>query len=256
LAKRAAEFTLQSQLEGLALSLPAPLGKTASAMTPLSWRTRVQGAGAGLQERLQLEWGSIASAHYVRDLSGREPVVLRGSLTLGLPASQAPAMQATGVSASVALDKLSIDEWESLLPKDQGTPAREPSAAASAWQAYAPTRIGLQANTLQADGRTLHQVVAGGFREGNTWRVNVDARELNGHVVYRQPVGDQLGHLYARLSRLNLPPSSVTDVEGLLDNPPTHLPALDIVVEQLELRGKKLGRVESKPSTPNNPNAQ
>jgi uncharacterized protein (TIGR02099 family) len=238
------EFTLQSQLEGLALSLPAPLGKTASAMTPLSWRTRVQGAGTGLQERLQLEWGSIASAYYVRDLSGREPVVLRGSLTLGLPASQAPALQATGVSASVALDKLSIDEWESLLPKDQGTPAREHSSGASAWQAYAPTRIGLQANTIQADGRTLHQVVAGGFREGNTWRVNVDARELNGHVIYRQPVGDQLGHLYARLSRLNLPPSSVTDVEGLLDNPPTHLPALDIVVEQLELRGKKLGRVE------------
>jgi uncharacterized protein YhdP len=57
-------------------------------------------------------------------------------------------------------------------------------------------------------------------------------------------VGDQLGHLYARLSRLNLPPSSVAEVEGLLEAPPINLPALDIVVEQLELRGKKLGRIE------------
>ena len=238
------EFTLQSQLEGLALNLPAPLGKAATSPVPLSLRTRVQGTGTGLREQLQLDWGNIASANYVRDLSGREPVVLRGSLTLGLPASQGPAMPATGVSATVALDNLSLDDWQNLLPQDPGTAANPSASAARAWQAYAPTRIGLQANTIQADGRTLHQVVAGGLREGNAWRVNVDARELNGHVVYRQPVGEQLGHLYARLSRLTLPPSSVSDVEGLLDTPPTQLPALDIVVEQLELRGKKLGRVE------------
>jgi uncharacterized protein YhdP len=63
-------------------------------------------------------------------------------------------------------------------------------------------------------------------------------------VLYRQPSGDQLGHLFARLSRLNLPPSSVAEVEGLLEAPPLNLPSLDIVVEQLELRGKKLGRIE------------
>jgi uncharacterized protein (TIGR02099 family) len=238
------EFTLQTQLDGLALSLPAPLGKTAAALTPLSFRTRVQGAGTGLREQLQLEWGNIASANYVRDVSGREPVVLRGSLSLGLPASQAPAMPAMGVSAAVALDNLSLDDWQNLLPQNTGTTAGSSALATQAWQAYAPSRIGLKANTIQADGRTLNQVVAGGLREGNTWRVNIDARELNGHVVYSQAVGDQLGHLYARLSRLNLPPSSVSEVEGLLDTPPINLPALDIVVEQLELRGKKLGRVE------------
>jgi uncharacterized protein YhdP len=46
------------------------------------------------------------------------------------------------------------------------------------------------------------------------------------------------------LTRLNLPPSSVADVEGLLEAPPLNLPSLDIVVDQLELRGKKLGRIE------------
>lgn len=189
-----------------------------------------------------LEWGQIASAQYVRDLSGPEPVVLRGSLTLGLPSTQAPALPATGVSASVALDHLELDEWQSLLPTG---PAAAPLASGKAVDAgYLPTRIGLQANTITADDRSLHQVVAGGVREGTTWRVNVDARELNGHVLYRLPTSEQLGHLYARLSRLNLPPSSVADVEGLLEAPPANLPSLDIVVEQLELRGKKLGRVE------------
>ena len=238
------EFSVQSQLDGLALKLPMPLGKLASTSTPLSFRTRVQNAGGALRDQLQLEWGNIASANYVRDLAGPAPVVLRGSLTLGLPSSQAPTLPATGVSASVALDQFSVDDWQALLPANWMSDAEKAAPGQAAWQAYLPTRIALQANTITADGRTLHQVVAGSVREGATWRVNVDARELNGHVLYRQPGNEQLGHLYARLSRLNLPPSSVAEVEGLLEAPPVNLPSLDIVVEQLELRGKKLGRIE------------
>jgi uncharacterized protein YhdP len=90
----------------------------------------------------------------------------------------------------------------------------------------------------------LHQVVAGGSREGLTWRANVDARELSGHLEFRQGTDEQPGQLFARLARLNLPPSSAADVESLLDTGPANLPALDIVIEQLELRGKKLGRIE------------
>ena len=238
------EFSVQSQLDGLALKLPMPLGKLASTSTPLSFRTRVQNAGGALRDQIQLEWGNIASANYVRDLAGPAPVVLRGSLTLGLPSSQAPTLPATGVSASVALDQFSVDDWQALLPANWMSDAEKAAPNQAAWQAYLPTRIALQANTITADGRTLHQVVAGSVREGATWRVNVDARELNGHVLYRQPGNEQLGHLYARLSRLNLPPSSVAEVEGLLEAPPVNLPSLDIVVEQLELRGKKLGRIE------------
>lgn len=235
------ELTVQSQLEGLALKLPSPLGKLASARVPLSLRVRAQNQNGVLQDQLQFEWGSMASAHYVRDLSGAEPVVLRGSLSLG---TQAPALPATGVTATVALDRFSVDDWEALLPTNLVSGSATPGAGQTAWRSYLPTRIGLQANTITADGRTLHQVVAGGVRDDLTWRVNLDARELSGHVVYRQPSREQLGHLFARLSRLNLPPSSVAEVEGLLEAPPANLPSLDIVVEQLELRGKNLGRIE------------
>lgn len=238
------ELTIQSPLEGLALQLPAPLGKSATSSTPLSLKTRIQTSGGGLRDQLLLDWGNIASAHYVRDLSGPQPVVLRGTLSLGLPSAQAPSLPATGVSATIALDRLAVEEWQNLLPAHPTTVANASVANAWASSAYLPTRIGLQANTITADGRTLHQVVAGGIREGTDWRVNVDARELNGHVVYRQASGEQQAHLYARLSRLNLPPASVAEVEGLLEAPPAHLPSLDIVVEELELRGKKLGRIE------------
>ena len=94
------------------------------------------------------------------------------------------------------------------------------------------------------EGRTLHNVVVGGSRDGLVWRANVDADELNGYVEYRQPAGPGGGRLHARLARLSIAASAATEVESLLDEQPDNLPALDIVVDDFELRGKKLGRLE------------
>ncbi len=49
---------------------------------------------------------------------------------------------------------------------------------------------------------------------------------------------------YARLSRLALPPAEASSVETLLAEAPASVPALDIVIDNFELRGKKLGRIE------------
>ena len=235
------ELSLQSTLEGMAMNWPAPLGKTARTTMPLSMQIRSQGQGAQWQDQIQVSLGSVASVHYVRDLSGAQPRVLRGSLALGLPTGQAPALPETGVTANVAFDRLLVDEWLALLPAHDSATA---SGGNAIWQSYLPTRLGLQAQTLTADGRTLHQVVAGGTRDNTQWQANIDAQELSGHFTYRPSSGTQQGLLFARLSRLNLPPSSASDVETLLETPPAQLPALDIVVNELELRGKKLGRVE------------
>jgi uncharacterized protein YhdP len=97
---------------------------------------------------------------------------------------------------------------------------------------------------LIVEGRTLHDVVVGGTRDGLTWRANVDASELNGYVEYRQPAGAGAGRLHARLARLAIEGSAARDVETLLNEQPDKLPALDIVVDDFDLRGKKLGRLE------------
>ena len=90
-------------------------------------------------------------------------------------------------------------------------------------------------------GRTLHNVVLGGSREGTLWRANVDANELSGYAEYNHT---QSGRLYARLARLKIAASEAPQVESLLDEQPDTLPALDIVVDDFELLGKRLGRAE------------
>lgn len=48
----------------------------------------------------------------------------------------------------------------------------------------------------------------------------------------------------ARLTRLDLPRSEIEEVTQLLERPPVSLPSLDIVIDDFELRGRHLGRLE------------
>jgi uncharacterized protein YhdP len=109
---------------------------------------------------------------------------------------------------------------------------------------YLPTSMALRAKEVLMGGRKLSHVVVGGSREGTLWRANLDASELSGYLEYRQSVGPTAGRLYARLARLSIGQSTAQDVENILDEQPTTIPALDVVIEDFELRGKKLGRLE------------
>jgi uncharacterized protein YhdP len=101
---------------------------------------------------------------------------------------------------------------------------------------------------LTFGGRHFNQVVIGGGRDGGVWRANLAASELNGYLEYRPPNALQTtgaeGRVFARLARLTIAPSVANDVEALLEAQPASIPALDIVVDDFELRGKHLGRLE------------
>jgi uncharacterized protein YhdP len=86
--------------------------------------------------------------------------------------------------------------------------------------------------------------VVGGSRDNLTWRANLDARELNGYLEYRQPSNNNAGRVYARLARLSIAAAAASDIETTLDQQPSSIPALDVVVEDFELRGRRMGRVE------------
>jgi uncharacterized protein (TIGR02099 family) len=249
------EVLVTSSLQGLALGLPAPLSKSAEAALPLRYENVLLPESAGpAQDQLSVELGRVASVTYVRDLSGAEPRVLRGAIAIGLAPGESAQPPDRGVAANVRLDATSIDAWERAL---EGGAAPAPAAAASrpaapvsataaaAAQSYLPTTVALRARELTVEGRTLHNLVVGGSRDGLLWRGNVDADELNGYVEYRQSSGAGAGRVHARLARLSLAASTTTAVETLLtDDQPGSLPALDVVVEDFELRGRKLGRLE------------
>lgn len=253
------ELMVSSSLQGMALNLPAPLNKTAEAALPLRFENvLLQGSmkpGQTLQDQLSLSIGRVAAISYLRDVSGTEPRVIRGSIGVGLEAGETVALPEAGVAANINLTRVDLDAWEKILaispagsvaaaaPAGPAAVALEQSAASAA-QSYLPTLMAIRTKELLVQGRRLNNVVVGGSREGLNWRANIDASELNGYVEFRQPGAVGAGRVYARLARLSLAASTASEVEAILNEQPASIPALDIVVEDMELRGKKLGRVE------------
>ena len=252
------EIQVATSLQGLGLALPAPLAKTAEAVLPVRFEIQVAReslaavpAGTAvppLRDQITLDLGPLGSASYQREHQGQQTRVVRGAIGIGLTGGETAPMPADGVAANIRAAQVDVDAWEKVLNQTTGanSATRTDSATASAAQDYLPTTVAVRAQALTMQGRTLHNVVVGGSREGTTWRANLDASELNGYVEYRQTGARDhaAGRVFARLARMKLPPSAATQFEALLDEQPATMPALDIVVDDFELRGRPLGRVE------------
>jgi uncharacterized protein (TIGR02099 family) len=256
------EIQITTQLQGLALALPAPLGKIADASLPLRFENRVAreslvglthdgntSNAPPLRDQVTLDLGTLGSATYLRDLSGSQPKVLFGSIGIGLSDGESAPLPAQGVAANVRQDKIDVAAWEAVLAGPASMQASTTASSAVntlAAQDYLPTTLALRTKELVVQGRSLHNVVAGARRDGNIWHANLDATELSGFMEYRSPGSPDHpnGRVFARLSRATVPQSEVTQVESLIDEQPGTLPALDIVVDDLELQGKRLGRLE------------
>ena len=242
------ELSIQSQLQGLALNLPSPLNKRSDDVVAFKYDNTVQSLNQNkaTRDQIQMSWGRALSASYVRDLTGTEPRVISGRWQVGDVVGN-PSQTEGGVLAIVNLPSISLDDWLQVLSPPKSSPAYVASSNSSlsaSSQAYLPNRMTLKANELAVQGRNLHNVSVNGSREGYVWRAQTDAREFSGYLEYRQSNNQNAGRIYARLARLSLPPSADQTVESLLEDSPVAIPALDIVVEDLELRGKKMGRVE------------
>ena len=248
------ELLINTNLVGMGLSLPAPFAKSAEMPLPVRFEsalvrpatssTASAAAPVRLRDQVQLDIGRLASLTFVRDLSGAEPKVLRGAMGVGLAADESAPLPEEGVVANLNIPRLDTDAWSTVLDKLGSEAGNAGPARLSAGTGYMPTVVVLRAKELLASGRQINNVVIGGGREGSLWRANLDASELSGYVEYRQPSGTNAGRLYARLARLVIGQSSAQDVESLLDEQPTTIPALDIEVDDFVLRGKKLGRID------------
>ena len=263
-----AEITLNSSLQGMALLLPAPLNKAADASLPLRVErvllppTGSTAAPGPERDRITASLGKLVSAQYVRDVSGPAPRVLRGVVGLGDRADAAQALPDSGVVAQIGLDALDTDAWESafmpVAPTSPTSAASTPMATAvpavvapfGAIDDYVPTRFSLRTKKLTFSGRDLHDVSLDANRNGQVWRANINATEVSGNGEYRPSSDQNPGRFYARLAKLQLGSngagsgSNSGPTETALENATRSVPALDVVVEDFQLQGNKLGRLE------------
>lgn len=237
---------VRSDLQGLAIALPAPLGKPADTALPMRYQVEPgKNPTPATSTTLELQVGSAERpqlhARYERDVHGQ---VQRGAISIGTAIAPWPA---TGIPANLVFDGLSLDDWQTVVEQLQSphTAAPLPALAGAVnIQHYAPTQLHVKARHIEHDGRLFHDLNLDMGKEQGRWRGQINARQLAGTVEYEAASAPNPAHIYARLQRLYLPPSAANEIEQLTQQAPIQLPTLDIVVEDLELGSRRLGRLD------------
>jgi uncharacterized protein (TIGR02099 family) len=246
------DITVESNLSGLAINLPAPLRKAANDVMP--FRFDLLGApsnDASMQrDEMKLALGPMLSARYERQKTNAKDAqwsVVRGGIGVNV---QTPAPD-SGVLANVNLKSLDVDEWSnvvsSVLPEGMaGSGSGGDSAVDSISQYIEPSIVTIRAGDMSVFGEKLANVVIGASHQKDVWQVNIASDHATGYLTWNQSrSGRGLGRVTARLASLVIPRSATSGVSNLLDGKSeTQIPALDVVAENFELYDLKLGRLE------------
>lgn len=185
-----AQLSLRSDLAGVTLTLPAPLGK---AEEPLPSRLNLQFGDR--EQRLQLALGRRLGASLVLP-GGDRPV--SGLIHLGDERVDG-ALPVAGLRLQGHLPRLDLDQWRAWWRRT-ATGAALPEATATVQE------VQLEAGELILEGYRLAQVRARALRESGRWQVDLASERVSGSVMV--PDADTLP-IEARLSRLSWPLATV-----------------------------------------------
>lgn len=226
-------FLLESDLKGLELALPAPLGKASAAKRPFALEGEL-GAGPGL--RLNSRYGGFwASLGWERTSAGWR--LLGGELGSGKAAF--PASLSPGLRVRADLDALDGAEWGRWW-LDQG---EEVGSAAGSGPALERLELGVKRLDLGALRCTDARLRLGGD-DGGRW-LSLEAPQLAGRLALPGAGGDAF---VATLERLDLR-ALEQDRQGPAASPapdldPRRLPPLRIEVADLRWGQAQVGRLE------------
>jgi len=278
------DFEFNSSLQGLMSQLPAPLSKNSDVVLPLKINTSIitqqipqsksASSFASTQTRVlktnitlgQIGLGTIVSeigsAPFKPSSANASTVSSSSFVTKGwvginttgnfaVPTSFEP-----GYLVSIEVPKLDADAWDKALSnltaplesiKTSKKDASHPSTTISATPSI-PLTLKIKTGELIYSGRSAHQVtldaVYQDVQPSGQWHLNISSEEARGAIDYRIGSANTAPKVFARMSLLVIPPTALDTVESLLTNNDSVLPALDIIVDEFEIKGKKLGHAE------------
>jgi uncharacterized protein (TIGR02099 family) len=255
----ALDLQVDSSLQGMNLDMPAPLRKTAGESLPFSLQLASLTTAAERSRGVEREtWriglgsalGVMAEREHRTSASGAvESRTTRASLGVNIK----PSLPAEGTLALVQMRSFDLDAWQALLADAAGPAAGAGSSASASGAVKAkpnlvpmPLTIAGAADELVVADKKFPKVSAGATLTDAGWNVNFTAPDGEGSFLWQAANADAPnGKVRARLRRLNLPQSQSTEVIDLLDaGPDRELPALDIVIDDFELQGRNMGKLE------------
>ena len=251
-------WTITSDLAGVAIDLPAPVGKAANERASLRVERR-DTAGKGTEDTLVVDYRTSLRLVAQRRLAPHGAEVDRALLVLGPDAARNATADRAGLWVRGSVGDLDLDEWLAVYGREaargKGEGATPPAAPVTS--GFALNGIDVSARRLDVFGRALHDISVVATRSADEWRIRTKGREIDGTATWRGVTPAQPnGRVMARLARLvppgpdelHPPRSEVVANEKARNT----WPELDIVADAFILRERDVGRLEllAQPSGP------
>lgn len=214
---------IESDLVGLASTLPSPLAKAATQPLPLSLVSRPD--GEGLQRELRL--GRLVGAVWRSTAVG---ALERGEIRFGGAPSlpDVPGLRLAGNGR-----RIDLSGWAALLPAGEGAAA--PISA-----------LDLGFETLDLLGRRYRDVRVLGRTRNGLLRVQVSGQDVNGTLTWRA-AGEAPARLSVQFRQFAVPER--VDVASTAGSgftfPASDFPLLDVAIEDFRMEDRSLGRLEA-----------
>ncbi|HOL64677.1 MAG TPA: YhdP family protein [Accumulibacter sp.] len=220
------QWVVNSNLVGLASTLPVPFNKSATDVLPLhlefSPLPSTNRALAG-REQMLASLGQIAGLQLITRKKGAESVPDRGVLMIGRPLTPLPER---GVAIGISTKVFDVDLWRGLLP-------------VSGKDGEFPMSLDLKADELILLGKYYNDVSLAVWGLAPHWRGMVQSRDASGNFSWD---GSGRGKLTAHFKKWRRPDkeSSGAPTEDVLKE----LPALEVLVDDFAVGARQFGRLE------------
>jgi len=215
------QLSVNSNLKGVAVDLPAPFGMAADVGRDTSFRMTLQGP----DRRYWATYGDLARFAYAAP-SGKLADG-RGELLLGTGDAVLPG--AKGLRLRGTLSELDVSPWQELVTRYAG---QDPGGSAK----QLLNSVDLNVGKLTAMGTTLDQASVQLDRKPDAWGLRLASQQAKGNVTLPDAKGAPIG---IAMDYVRLPPVDPTvqadenAPDPLASVDPTKVPAMDIAIDQL-----------------------
>lgn len=226
---------IRSDLAGLALDLPEPIGKSAGDKMAFRIEKHQQTSG---QDTIFVNMSDQISAHVLRTETNGSYKIARGQIAINQP-PEIPSQE--GLEVRGRFEGLDLDQWLTVLEKIDQSNLNSPSGTS----AIAVERIHISADTLDIFERRLNALSLEASKASDGWAMKLQSNEMNGDLRW---VDKDNGKVIARLRNLTVPGKSQAAAEPTPENKKLEYPDLDIVADKFIFSKKELGRLELRAS--------
>ncbi|MBB3104700.1 YhdP family protein [Azomonas macrocytogenes] len=228
------QLQMDTSLQGVAVDLPAPFGKSSQIRRDTTLTMSLQGA----ERRYWLHHATLASASFVAPEGNWQQG--RGEVYLGDRRAKLPSSRGLRIRGTLAT--LDWNEWQKLVERYSGP------AKTQAWNQEQAVSLLKNARVhigrFKGFGTQIDDLHVGLKRQGQAWQLKLDSDTIRGHV--RRPDAST-APLVAAVDYLRLPAGS-TGKAGLADTDdplvnidPRNFPAMDIAIKQVLLGADSFG---------------